>query len=167
MQKYTPYIFPLFVATLVFFLVYRWYTMKTLKLESDIFGEGVQIENLSQDEMVNSIKGMGDYETVELMSSNPEVTGFVRYEVAEDKVKFSVMANLDPQGKTYAVWLKDPKGESTRKVSDLTEGKGGLIGSVSLPAELMPFEVLVGETSENSDTIDSENAVLKGILEKK
>ena len=55
MKKYTPYIFPLVVLSVVFLLVFRWYSMRTDRLETDLFAEGVEIENLSEDEMVRSI----------------------------------------------------------------------------------------------------------------
>lgn len=165
MKKYTPYIFPLVVLGVIFMLVFRWYTLRAERSEYALLGEGVEIENLSQEEMVNSIRGVGDYESVELTAPNaetPENKGVVRYELKDDKVRFSVMAHLPEPTGIYRVWLKSPDGTAMREVSTLEEGKGGYIGSAALPSELLPFEVIVSEQAD-AESADKEY-VLRGTL---
>lgn len=163
MKKYTPYIFPLVVLSVVFLLVFRWYSMRTQRLEPDTFAEGVEIENLSEDELVNSINGVGDYEVVDLTASEEEAQGEIRYEIVDEKVRFSVMANLPESDMSYHVWLKEVDGDAIREVFTLEPGKGGYIGSAALPSELLPFEVIVTEGSDGVDA--AETNVLRGVIQ--
>jgi len=163
MQKYTSYIFPLMVLSVVFFLVYRWYNLKTERLDQNLFAEGVQIENLSEEELVNSLNGVGDYTTVELDAKDEETKGVVRYEVKDGEIRFSVMANLPETEDEYSVWLKEVGGEAMREVFSLKFAKGGYVGSAILPLELSPFEVIVS-TKDNSLDVLKDN-LLQGIVE--
>ncbi len=163
MKKYTPYIFPLVVFGIIFMLVFRWYTLRSERMEYSILGEGVEIENLSQEEMVKSIQGVGDYDSVDLTSENPENNGVIRYEVKDDKVRFSVMANLPEPTTEYRVWLKETDGTAMREVFTLTPGKGGYIGSAALPSELLPFEVIVSESADAK--MAAEENVLSGTID--
>ncbi len=163
MQKYTPYVFPLIVLGVVFLLVFRWYTLRAERSEYALLGEGVEIENLSQEEMVNSIKGVGDYESAALTAENPENNGVVRYELKDDKVRFSVLANLPAPETEYHVWLRSTDGTAMREVFTLTEGKGGYIGSAALPSELLPFEMIVSESTDAATA--NEEYVLRGTIE--
>ncbi|GIK84287.1 MAG: hypothetical protein BroJett025_09090 [Patescibacteria group bacterium] len=163
MKKYTPYIFPLVVLGIIFMLVFRWYTLRAERSEYALLGEGVEIENLSQEEMVKSIKGVGDYESIDLTSQDPENNGVVRYELKDDKVRFSVMANLPEPTTEYHVWLRSIDGTAMREVFTLVAGKGGYIGSAALPSELLPFEMIISESAQAE--VADENYVLRGTLE--
>lgn len=165
MKKYTPYVFPLIVLGIIFVLVFRWYSLRAERSEYALLGEGVEIENLSQDEMVKSIRGVGDYETVELESADSESTdtGVIRYELRDEKVRFSVMANLPEPTTEYHVWLRSADGTAMREVFTLVEGKGGYLGSAALPADLLPFEMFVSESSDAKTA--TENYVLRGSVE--
>ncbi|MBU0974112.1 hypothetical protein KKD03_00215 [Patescibacteria group bacterium] len=163
MKKYTPYIFPLVVLSVVFLLVFRWYSMRTQRMDENLFAEGVEIENLSEDEMAKSISGVGDYNNVDLTSSSADALGIVRYELKDDKVRFSVMANLPESENEYRVWLKEVDGDNMREVFTLVPGKGGYIGSAALPSELLPFEIIVSE--EVSAEGAKEANVLRGVLD--
>lgn len=163
MKRYTPYIFPLVVLGIIFLLVFRWYNLRTERMEYSLLGEGVEIENLSQEELARSIQGAGDYESVELESDNPDNSGVIRYEVVEDKVRFSVMANLPEAETEYRVWLKETDGTAMREVFSLTAAKGGYIGSAALPSELLPFQVIV--TQETQAEMAAENVILQGTIE--
>lgn len=163
MKKYTPYIFPLVVLSVVFLLVFRWYSMRTQRMDENLFAEGVEIENLSEDEMAKSISGVGDYKSVDLSSTDVNVSGVVRYELKDDRVRFSVMANLPESENEYRVWLKEVDGNNMREVFTLVSGKGGYIGSASLPSELLPFEIIVSQKS--SADAAKETNVLRGTLE--
>jgi len=163
MKKYTPYVFPLVVLGIIFMLVFRWYSLRAERNEYSMLGEGVEIENLSQDEMVKSIRGAGDYESTDLEGMNPEDSGVVRYELKDDKIRFSVMANLPEPTADYHVWLKSTDGTAMREVFTLVEGKGGYIGSAALPSDLLPFEMIVSEYSDAK--MADEDYVLRGTIE--
>lgn len=162
MKQYTPYIFPLAVASVVFLLLYRWYTLRAQQPEYALLGEGVSIENLSQEELADSLAGVGDYQKVELTAQNPEDMGVVRYEVTEDTVRFSVSATLPESETEYRVWLKSPEGTAMREAFVLEASKGGFIGSASLPSELLPLEVIVSTESEAKAA--DENSLLRGTV---
>jgi len=86
----------------------------------------------------------------------------IRYEVKEDKVRFSVMANLPEPTTQYRVWLKETDGTAMREVFILTAGKGGYIGSAALPSELLPFEVIISESADAK--MAAEENVLSGTI---
>jgi hypothetical protein len=165
MKKYTPYVFPLIVLGIIFMLVFRWYTLKSERSEYALLGEGVEIENLSQDELIKSITGAGDYDSVDLIPADPEteeLSGVVRYELKDDKVRFSVLANLPEPTTEYRVWLKSEDGTAMREIFTLTQGKGGYIGSAALPSELLPFEMIVSENSQAE--VADEDYILRGTI---
>lgn len=139
--------------------------MRTQRLDQNIFAEGVEIENLSEDEMVKSIGGVGDYDSLDLISENSNSDGVVRYEIKDEKVRFSVMANLPQSDNEYRVWLKAVDSDDMREVFTLVSGKGGYIGSAALPSELLPFEVIVSEEAFSEDALNTN--VLRGTLEEK
>lgn len=155
MKQYTPYIFPLVVVGIVFLLVFRWYTMRTQQVEEQLFGEGVQIENLSDAEVRDVLTGVGDYETIPLTSATgtEPAVGEIKYEIKDGRVRFTVSADLDPADGPYQVWLKETTGDAKRLAFTLEEGKAGLFGSAALPDDLLPFEVMVTQQSTESDQV--------------
>jgi hypothetical protein len=165
MKKYTPYVLPLAVLAVVFLLVFRWYNTRTEPLsEETLFGEGVEIENLTDAEAQEAISGAGDFETV-AMEAQDGTAGSVRYEVEDNKVKFSVIGNLpDPESGTYYVWLKDVDSDSMRQAFTLELGKGGYVGSAALSADLLPFEVIVSDESEAEKAL--QDVVLRAVVER-
>lgn len=171
MKKFQPYIFPAVALLIVIFLLYRWYDMRNGQATRPIeFGEGVEIENLSQTELGSVLRGAEDVQTIELQPENQadaETTaaGVIRYDVEDDKIRFSVMAELPElaQG-AYQVWLKEIGGNGIRKAFSLEPGKGGMTGSAAVSTELLPFEVVVSkEENVADDTLES--ILLKGMIE--
>lgn len=170
MKKFTPYVFPLVALLVVIFLLYRWYDMRTEQAVKPVeFGEGVEIENLSENELGSVLRGANDVTTVDLQNIQPEgaepATGVIRYDVVDNKVLFSVMAELPEleQG-AYQVWLKEINGNGSRKAFSLEVGKGGMMGSASVATELLPFEVVVTKEMNVADET-MEEVLLKGVIE--
>lgn len=164
MKKYYPYVFPALALLVVGVLAFRWYNMRTQRDgQITTFGEGVEIENLSESDADRILRGVGDYKTATL-SGEGETQGQVRYEIKDDKVNFSVIADLPAlEAGNYQVWLQDADGLSKSKAFVLEVGKGGFMGSGSLDAEKMPFEVVV--SVEKTDDSEMEEVVLKGMVE--
>ncbi len=162
MKKFTPYIFPLLVLGVVFLLVYRWYNLRTDRMQAGLLSEGVVIENLSEEEMA-ALTEVDDFQVAQMESTVDGAMGEVRYDVANDKVTFTVSATL-PESNTalYQVWLKEVGSETTRHAFDLVAKKGGYIGSAALSAELLPLEVLVRDASSSSEL--TTGPLLKGML---
>ena len=174
MKKITPYIFPALVLLIVIFLISRWYGKKG---QISDYGEGIQIENLSEEELENALSGVGDYTTVpleqqpaptdqtddQLVVTQPALTGVVRYEVVEDKVKLSVIAQSIDTDSSYYVWLLPEGVEIPQQAFVLTPSKGGLIGSGAFSADQLPIEVLV--TRGDDLGVNLGNVVLKGRVE--
>ena len=169
MKKYTPYIFPGLVFLLVFFLVFRWFQLRNNADELN-FSEGIEIENLSQEEQQSVLSGVGDYSTVslepeEVQENSDEMTdepvgGVVRYAIEDGKVRFSVIVNaVDAQ---YTVWLRDPDTEELSRAFSLVPGKGGLVGSAALSTDLLPVEVVVSESDDKTKALES--VVLRGMI---
>lgn len=191
MKKITPYIFPLIVLAIVFFLVYRWYSLRGQQTaENAEFGEGIQIENLSEEEAADVSSGVGDVETAPLEStegedaSTSDNTGTIRYEIDGNRVLFSVLATIgtlrvldnvldtapdatpvptpDPNAQ-YTVYIRSLDGDNLTRAFSLSSGKGGLLGSASISTDLLPVEVLVTDATSISEVLD--NVLLRGVIE--
>lgn len=163
MKKALPFVFPVAALLLVAFLAFRWYGQRTERTgEITEFGEGIAIEELSGSELDSVIKGTGDYKSV-TMTGSDEAMGTIRYEIADGKVRFSVNADLpELESGMYQVWLKATDSEAIRKAFVLDQSKAGFMGSASISAETLPFEVVV--TRELSDDATPEQEVLKGTI---
>lgn len=167
MKKFSPYIFPALVVLLVVFLITRWYDRRGTISD---YGEGIQIENLSEEELTDALTGVGDYTTLPLEKTATDTasltgsdTGLLRYEIEMDKVKLSVILaeyNLD---NSYYVWLLPDGADKPQQAFVLTEGKGGLIGSGAFSVDQLPVEVLI--TKGSGLGVDQTNVVLKGKIE--
>lgn len=185
MKRYTPYIFPGIVLVIVLILVWRWYGLRAERAAQRLdFGEGVQIENLTDSEKDSLRSGVGDLQSIELAqpkkttdsaddtSQEPSspgasktASGVFRYELKDDRVVFSVIATLpEPEAGEYQVWLKEVNGDSVRKAFVLTMGKGGYEGSAAVPADLLPFEVIVSLENDTDSTVG--DVVLQGVVTK-
>jgi hypothetical protein len=90
-----------------------------------------------------------------------EASGEIRYQLVEDKLNFTVTANLPDSNEAFTVWLKEIDGDAKKKVFTLSYSKAGFIGSASVPAEVLPIEVIV---STESDLL-LEDALLRVIIE--
>jgi hypothetical protein len=165
MKKLLPFVFPAAAFVLVAFLAFRWYGNQ-IGSAGDIaeFGEGVEIEELTQVERDRVMKGAGDYKTVDLEGAD-DVMGQVRYEMIDGKVRFSISASLpELESGFYQVWLKAVDSEAIREAFVLNFSKGGYLGSAAISEETLPFEVLV--TQELVDDAAPETTVLKGFISK-
>jgi hypothetical protein len=161
LKKFTPYIFPLLAFAFVVFMFVRWYSSRVAEEGSDFLTNDLEITTLTQEEEESIIKGTADFSTVAMMGVG-ETSGEVRYQLLEDKLNFTVTANLPNSNEAFAVWLKEIDGNAKKKVFTLTYSKAGFIGSASVPAEVLPIEVVV---STESDLL-LEDAFLRGIIEK-
>jgi len=159
-KKFTPYIFPLLAFAFVVFMFVRWYSTRVAEQGSSLLSNDLEITTLTQEEEESIIRGTTDFSTVEMIAMG-EASGEVRYQLVEDKLNFTVTANLPESNEAFVVWLKEIEGSAKKKVFSLTYSKAGFIGSASVPAEVLPIEVVV---SAESDLL-LEDAFLRGIIE--
>jgi hypothetical protein len=157
MQKLLPYLLPAVVLLIVIGLGYRWYSLRTQRDgKVSPFAESVVVENLTQDDANRILKGVGDLKTAEL-TGNGDVTGQARYEIKDGKVRFSINADLPtPKQGSYQVWIKEIGSEARKMAFVLEMGKGGYVGSASVPEATLPFELVVtsGDTQVLSGRIN-------------
>ncbi len=166
MEKFAPYAFPVVALLVVAFLSFRWYRMKTERNEEiKQFAQGVQIENLTDEELDSVLKGANDLQTVNMVGAD-EFNGQVRYEFKDGRVLFTVNADL-PELKvgTYQAWLKSLDKNDYRKAFTLEMGKAGFYGSAALSEEVLPFEVVVTKELNPSDDV-TEEVLLTGVISK-
>jgi hypothetical protein len=159
MKKVLPFVFPLVALIIVVFLAYRWYNLNTANRTGQIndVGEGVEIEDLSEAERNNIVRGVGDFKQVELKTApgNDEAAGGIRYEVKDGKVRFSVTADLPTiAGGRYQVWIKSGD-QPTQKAFILEATKGGYLGSAAVSATELPLEITVTREMTDDDTMES------------
>jgi len=160
LKKITPYIFPLLAFAFVVFMFVRWYSTRVAEQGNGLLSSDLEITSLTQEEEESIIRGTADFSTVDMMAVG-EASGEIRYQLLEDKLNFTVTANLPDSNEAFGVWLKEVDGDTKKKVFNLTYSKAGFIGSASVPAEVLPVEVVV---STESDLL-LEDAILRGIIE--
>ncbi len=166
MKKFLPFLFPLIALLIIFVLIFRWYNAQTSSKQGKIpdFADGTSISELSPVDNTKLRKGAKDVSTVEMQGSKNE-TGEIRYEIKDGKVQFSVIATL-PVAKdaSYQVWLQDLNGSSKKKAFTLEVEKGGYVGSGSISADVLPFEVVVSQEKNNDN--EMELPLLRGVIQK-
>ncbi|OGJ37612.1 MAG: hypothetical protein A2383_02945 [Candidatus Pacebacteria bacterium RIFOXYB1_FULL_39_46] len=165
MKKIYPYIFPAVALLFVFFLLFRWYNLRTQReAMTSLLNEGVVIEQLTAEDAKGLIAGVGDYESVDLVGEDPTHLGEVRYELRDDELLFSVFATLPaPATGDYQVWLRQTEGNAQRKAFRLTASKSGYMGSGALDASTLPLEIIV--SNELTDDGLLEKVLLRGTIE--
>lgn len=164
MKKFLPFVFPAIATVIVLLLAWRWFSLRTQKDDTSApFAEGVEIENLSQSEVSDSLTGVGDYETVDMVAEDESSMGDIRYEIKDGRVTLSVMANLpELEEGVYQVWFKEIDGEALRRAFTLEMSKGGYLGSAAISESVLPFEVLVSREMVTDDIV--EQVLLRGTV---
>ena len=165
LKQFLPFIFPTAAIILVVILAFRWYRLRSEQIgKISEFAQGVEIEDLTEAERNSTLSGVKDVETLELQSEQESAMGEVRYELSDDKVKFSVAASLpEEEVAHYQVWLKEVDGQAIRKAFALEMLKGGYTGSAAISTETLPFEVVVSKEMVDDNLM--EQILLRGILE--
>jgi hypothetical protein len=165
LKQFLPFIFPSAAIVLVFILAFRWYRLRNDQIgKISEFAQGIEIEDLTEAERSSTLSGVKDVKTVELQGDAEEVMGEIRYELSDDKVKFSVTAALPQEDASqYQVWLKEVDGQAVRKAFTLEMLKGGYSGSAAISTETLPFEVVVSKEVVNDNLM--EQILLRGVLE--
>lgn len=165
MKKILPFLFPLTSLAIVMFLAFRWYSNRTDRGNITPFAENITIEELTTEDSAMALRGVGDFETVEMSNEDDSVAdGQIRYEIKDGKVRFSVITNVeDSPSNSYQVWLKDPNSAAVRRAFQLTYLKGGMSGTAAIDASTLPFEVIVS-MDEAGATVPSQ-VILRGLIE--
>lgn len=164
LKQFLPFIFPSAAIILVLILAFRWYRLRNDQIgKISEFAQGVEIEDLTEAERNSTLSGVKDVETLVLESEQAAVMGEVRYELSDDKVRFSVTATL-PEDDTaqYQVWLKEVDGQAVRKAFTLEMLKGGYFGSAAISTETLPFEVVVSKELVDDNLM--EQILLRGVM---
>jgi isocitrate dehydrogenase len=163
MKKFLPFVFPLAATIIVLLLAFRWYSARTQRETTTPMAEGVQIENLSESELKNVLRGVGDVKTVNMTSETEEVAGSIRYEIVDGKVRLSVTANLPEltEGQ-YQVWFKEANKEKAQPAFVLEDGKAGFIGSAAIDQDSLPLEIIVSKELRPDNEI--EQVLLRGTV---
>ena len=146
LQNLLPYLFPLVAIIFVVIMFARWYKGKTAESPVSLLDSQLQVESLPSEVQNSIIKGAADYEMVDMKGA--EAAGEVRYQVKEDKLSFTVTANLPESKEDYAVWLTDVDGQAKKRVFNLVYSKAGYIGSAAVSAEVLPVKVVVAKASD-------------------
>lgn len=180
MKKYLPFVFPAAAMLVVVFLTYRWYSHNTTGVgQITEFAEGIEIEQLTDDEQSIVGRGAADVSTVtlesvgrdsdvegdeELAQISDTATGQVRYEIQDERVRFSVIATLpETEMGFYQVWLKAIDSDAVRRAFILEMTKAGFQGSAAISADTLPFEVIV--SLEKLETDSPSNTLLRGVVQ--
>lgn len=168
MQKISPYIFPLIVTAIVFFLVFRWFESRDQNANSLDYGEGIEIENLSETEASDLLTGAEDLTTTPLQA--PETSqdsqfvgsGSIRYEITDERVRFSVLSALPETDQPYRVWIRTDGEENLTEAFELMENKGGYQGTAAVSTDMLPLEVILSTAENRADVMDQ--VLLRGII---
>ncbi|MDO5561383.1 MAG: hypothetical protein Q4G02_01245 [bacterium] len=145
MKKFLPFILPALAVILVVVFAYRFYQQRTAeRLPTPEVTAGAEIEELSVAELEALEKmgrGVGNYETAKM--TGDQGNGEIRFEKKNDKVYFTVTANLPESKEDYKLWLKQADAEKFVASKALTLGKAGLIAATAADANTLPLTVEV------------------------
>ena len=147
LQNFLPYLFPLIAIILVVVMFARWYKGKTAEAPVSLLDPQLEVESLPAQMQDSIIKGATDYQMLNMMGVDQAV-GELRYQIKDNKLSFTVTANLPSSKEDYAVWLADVNGEAKKRVFNLKYSKAGYIGSAMVPADVLPVKVLVSKASD-------------------
>ena len=147
LQNLIPYLFPSIAIIFVVIMFARWYKGKTAESPVSLLDSQLQVESLPKDVQNNIIKGATDYKMIDMKGVDQSV-GEVRYQIKDDKLSFTVTANLPQSKEEYAVWLADINGDAKRRVFNLVFSKAGYVGSAAVSANVLPVKVVVAKASD-------------------
>ena len=146
MKKYIPIILPVLALALVAYFGVRWYHHREApELQTPEVANSPSITTISEpdQELLAQLRaGKGDYEAVGLQAQTSDARGEIRYQFKNDRLLFSVNANLpSDEGEEYHVFVKEAGSETFRDLGILEFTKGGLIASESLTMDKLPLAV--------------------------
>lgn len=147
LQNLLPYLFPLIAIIFVVIMFARWYKGKTAETPLSLLDSQLQVETLPAQLQDSILKGATDYEMLDLEGAEGAM-GELRYQIKDDKLSFTVTANLPTAKEDYAVWLTDLDGEAKKRVFNLVYSKAGYVGSAIVPADVLPVKVVVAKASD-------------------
>lgn len=147
LQSLLPYLFPLIAVILVVVMFARWYKGKTADAPVSLLDSQLEVESLSAQMQDSIIKGATDYKMLNMIGVDQAV-GEVRYQIKDDKLSFTVTANLPSSKEDYAVWLSDVNGAAKKRVFNLKYSKAGYVGSAMVSDDILPVKVLVSKASD-------------------
>ncbi len=104
LQNLLPYLFPLIAIILVVVMFARWYKGKTAETPVSLLDSQLEVESLPAQVQDSIIKGATDYKMLNMIGVDQAV-GELRYQIKDDKLSFTVTANLPNSKEEYAVWL--------------------------------------------------------------
>lgn len=146
MKKYIPIILPILALALVTYFGVRWYRHREApELQTPEVANSPSIApiNVADQQLLAQLRaGKGDYEAVGLQAQTSDARGEIRYQFQNDRLLFSVNANLpSDEGEEYHVFVKEAGSEVFRDLGVLEFTKGGLIASDSLTMDKLPMVV--------------------------
>ena len=147
LQALLPYLFPLIAIIFVVIMFARWYKGKTNESPVSLLDSKLQVESLSKEMQNSIIKGATDYEMLDMQGVDQAV-GELRYQIKDDKLSFTVTANLPASKEDYAVWLTDLNGDAKKRVFNLAYSKAGYVGSAMVSADVLPVRIVVAKASD-------------------
>jgi len=147
LQNLLPYLFPLIAIILVVVMFARWYKGKTAETPVSLLDSQLEVESLPAQVQDSIIKGATDYKMLNMIGVDQAV-GELRYQIKDDKLSFTVTANLPNSKEEYAVWLTDSSGEAKKRVFNLKYSKAGYIGSAMVSDDVLPVKVSISKASD-------------------
>lgn len=147
LQSLLPYLFPLIAIILVVVMFARWYKGKTAEAPVSLLDSQLEVESLPAQVQDSIIKGATDYKMLNMIGVDQAV-GELRYQIKDDKLSFTVTANLPSSKEEYAVWLSDMDGTAKKRVFNLKYSKAGYVGSAMVSDDILPVKVLVSKASD-------------------
>lgn len=147
LQSLLPYLFPLIAIILVVVMFARWYKGKTAEAPVSLLDSQLEVESLPAQMQDSIIKGATDYKMLNMIGVDQAV-GELRYQIKDDKLSFTVTANLPSSKEEYAVWLSDMDGTAKKRVFNLKYSKAGYVGSAMVSDDILPVKVLVSKASD-------------------
>ncbi len=156
MKALIPFILPLVVLIILGAAFWRW-VQNNSKPEISDNAASVEVMEVDQATTTELARGADDVPTVNMVTpdnapeSADDSQARVRYQIEGNTASLLVLASLVDQTEEYTVWLKPSNSEVLTRAFVLEEGKGGLMGTASVPVSSLPLTVYLTTADTMAD----------------
>lgn len=156
MKALIPFILPLVVLIILGAAFWRWVQNNS---KPEISDQAASVEVTDVDEATTSelARGAADVPTVTMVApenapaDTTDSQARVRYQISGDTASLLVLASLANPAETYTVWFKPANSDVLTRAFVLEEGKGGLMGTASVPVSSLPLTVYLTTAESAAD----------------
>lgn len=167
MKALIPFILPLVVLIILGAAFWRW-VQNNSQPAIDPNAASVEVMEVDEASVTELARGAADVPTLNMVApaNAPEdavdAHARIRYQIDGNNASLLLLATVPDQTQTYTAWFKPANSDVLTRAFVLEEGKGGLMGSASVPVSSLPLTVYL-TTADNMADVAS-NTYFEAII---